>query len=71
MTDLKERQSFAAIAQETKNYSNFSKERYLQDLKQNYARRKDNIALIKSNDALSNVMQILTEQIAKNKGVQL
>lgn len=68
MTDLKERQSFAAIAKETRNCSNYSKGSYLRDLKQNYARRKDNIELIKSNRNLSEQIDRLCDLIEKTGG---
>ena len=48
-----------------KDYPNQS---YLRDLKQNYARRKDNIELIKSNNSLVSVIRSLTEQICMNGG---
>ena len=46
----------------------FPNESYLRDLKQNYARRKDNIELIKSNNILTSVIRSLTEQICRNGG---
>jgi hypothetical protein len=46
----------------------FPKESYLRDLKQNYARRKDNIELIKSNNILASVIRSLTEQLCGNGG---
>lgn len=58
------RPSFAATASE----KDFPKESYLRDLKQNYARRKDNIELIKSTNILVSVIRSLTEQICRNGG---
>jgi hypothetical protein len=46
----------------------FPKESYLRDLKQNYARRKDNIELINSNNILASVIRSLTEQLCRNGG---
>ncbi len=59
-----ERPSLRTVASE----QDFLKESYLRDLKQNYARRKDNIELIKSNNILSSVIRSLTEQLCGNGG---
>ncbi len=64
MNKLNERPSPLTMASE-KDYPNQS---YLRDLKQNYARRKDNIELIKSNNSLVSVIRSLTEQICMNGG---
>lgn len=59
-----ERPSLRTMAR-LEDYPNQS---YLSDLKQNYAKRKDNIELIKSNNKLASALRILTEQIAKSGG---
>lgn len=41
---------------------------YLSNLKQNYAKRKDNIELIKSNNELVSALKALTNQIVKSGG---
>ena len=48
-----------------KEHSNQS---YLRHLKQNYARRKDIIELMKSNTILISVIKSLTEQLCRNGG---
>ena len=50
------------------NLKDYRNESYLRDLKQNYAKRKDNIELIKSNNNLASVIRLLTEQFCRNRG---
>ncbi|MDW9177985.1 hypothetical protein SC588_06890 [Legionella pneumophila] len=50
------------------NEKDYSEESYLRDLKQNYARRKDNIELIKSNNILASVIRALIEHTRRNGG---
>jgi hypothetical protein len=64
MNRSNERPPFAAMANR-KDYPNKS---YLSDLKQNYAKRKDNIEIIKSNNKLVSALRALTDQIAKSGG---
>ena len=55
MNRKNKRPPFAAMA----NEQDLTKESYLRDLKQNYARRKDNIDLIKSNNILASEIRLL------------
>lgn len=64
MSTSSKRPSPLTMASE-KDYPNQS---YLRDLKQNYARRIDNIELIKSNNILVSVIRSFTEQICRNGG---
>lgn len=63
MNRSNERPPFAAMA----NRKDYPKS-YLSNLKQIYAKRKDNIELIKSNNELVSALRALTNQIVKSGG---
>ncbi|QLZ68468.1 hypothetical protein FOLKNPGA_01247 [Legionella sp. PC1000] len=56
---------FAAMAKEKSSLVQSLEERYLKDLKRNYAKRIDNINLIKSNNKLSEKIDVLSDAISK------
>lgn len=50
------------------NLEDYRNKSYLRDLKQNYAKRKDSIEIIKSNNELILALRALTEQLVKCGG---
>lgn len=69
MKNKRKKPSPQTMASQTKNTCKFSKEeRRLAYLKGNYARRRDNIALIRANQDLASAILMLIEQISQKNG---
>lgn len=64
MESLNKRPSFAAMTFEDDYLDTY----YIRDLKQNYAKRKDNIKLINSTNELALAINDLVSQMSKNGG---
>ena len=64
MESLNKRPSLGAMTFE----NDYSDTHYMSDLKQNYAKRKDNIELINSNNELALAINALVSQMSRNGG---
>ncbi len=64
MNRLNKRPSLRTMA----NLGDYPDKFYLRDLKQNYATRKDNIAMINSYNELASAVRVLAVQLAKSGG---
>ncbi len=68
MSEENKRPPLAAMARKTDCYLEHSKERYIQDLKRNYARRLDDINRTESHNKLSMKIDLLLDALSKRGG---